>query len=90
MNQQKKDTIREEFEMFYFGLWGNEKTDAISDWWLQKLDQAYQLGAKDKVEEVRGEIWGEIVKLAEPDEKQFGAGDLNTHLDVIYNIIFKR
>jgi hypothetical protein len=28
----------------------------ITDWWLQKLDKAYQSGAKDKVEEVRGDI----------------------------------
>lgn len=64
--------------------------DDIEEFWLNKLDQAYQQGAKDKVEEVRGDIWKKIVELAEPDERQFGGGNLNTHLDFIYDIIFKR
>jgi len=66
------------------------KSPQLTEEIVKLIDQAYQQGAKDKVEEVRREIWGEIVKLAEPDERQFGAGDLNTHLDVIHDIIFKR
>ena len=69
MKQQQKDTIREEFRKLQeitldYGQLGTTKSyllnepqhNKICDWWLQKLDQAYQqgfkAGAKDKVEEM--------------------------------------
>lgn len=39
------------------------------------------------VEEERRRIWSAFCDLAEPDERQFGAGYLNTHLDVVHKII---
>lgn len=35
------------------------------------------------------EMFMEIVELAEPDERQFSAGDLNTNMDDIYAIVQK-
>lgn len=66
MNQKQKDTIREEFMKEFNWLNGVEamgviiKLDKIADYWLSKLDQAYQQGAKDKVEEIlklKGNFW---------------------------------
>jgi hypothetical protein len=71
MNQEQKDTIREEFKESFETMiidyeiiyqTGDDRRfgSDITDWWLNKLDQAYQdgfkAGAKDKVEEVRGDI----------------------------------
>jgi hypothetical protein len=86
----KKYTIPANTPLSHTLLDNPEAQKQFLDLAVEIKKDAYAQGAKDKVEEVRGEIGGEIVKLAEPDEKQFGAGDLNTHLDVIYNIIFKR
>jgi hypothetical protein len=68
MTQKQKDTIREEFEdkfcvmleradrERYLAESAEQWTDKLMDYWLSKLDQAYQQGydsgAKDKVEEV--------------------------------------
>ena len=65
LTQKQKDTIREEFRDKYMSNLGYRISDLTpkmelalketSDWWLKKLDQAYQQGfergAKDKVEE---------------------------------------
>jgi hypothetical protein len=53
MNQEQKDTIREEFRVTFPYL---ELNTNMEDWWLLMLEEAYQQGAKDKVEEVRGDI----------------------------------
>jgi len=60
LTQKQKDTIREEFEKWHtsettFAL-GVPDDWTIADWWLNKLDQAYQQGAKDKVEEVSNKV----------------------------------
>jgi hypothetical protein len=64
MNQEQKDTIREEFEEKFIKhrvlhggdryprLESIETSNEIVDFILNKLDQAYQQGAKDKVEEI--------------------------------------
>ena len=69
--QKQKDTIREEFRAKQLELdtkggfledVGDDydavdfDMDVMEDWVIEKLDQAYQQGAKDKVEEVRGDI----------------------------------
>ena len=41
-------------------------------------------------EEEKQRIWGKLCDLAEPDERQPGAGDLNTHLDDVHKIIFTK
>ncbi len=46
MKQKQKDTIREEFRDRCNGELSN--FDYHCDWWLNKLDQAYQQGAKEK------------------------------------------
>jgi hypothetical protein len=56
MNQKQKDTILEEWLKAIIlkpNMTPLQASEAMADWWLQKLDQAYQQGAKDKVEEVR-------------------------------------
>jgi hypothetical protein len=52
MNQKQKDTIREEYrERFKVsGFFPIEIQ--LENWWLNKIEEAYQSGAKDKVEEV--------------------------------------
>jgi len=57
MNQKQKDTIREELNIEIdticeYPALTQEEIDKITDFMLKKLDQAYQQGAKDKVEEV--------------------------------------
>jgi len=49
---KQKDTIREEYIEAYLFKGLDEDSHKQVDWWLNKLDQAYQAGAKDKVEEV--------------------------------------
>jgi hypothetical protein len=69
MNQKQKDTIREEFYNSYRlavkngGIHDQSTLDEFSDWWLLKLDQAYQQGAKDKMEEVREQYKSDIEQL---------------------------
>lgn len=52
--------------------------------WKMKAekDLAYAKGKADGADK----MFLEIAKLAEPDERQFGAGCLNTHLDEIHKI----
>ena len=55
LTQEQKDTIREEFEKWIDTqdpCCPMEGENKVVDWWLNKLDQAYQSGAKDKVDEV--------------------------------------
>jgi hypothetical protein len=84
MNQQKKDTIREEFEELTkepigrdeagneYSIWDvvynhdKDQTEVgvmITDWWLNKIEEAYQQGAKDKMEEVREQYKSDIEQL---------------------------
>lgn len=59
-----------------------EDVDAICDYVHHQLQKVR--------ESERWRIWGELCDIAEPDERQFGAGDLNTHLDDVHKIIFTK
>lgn len=57
------------------------------------IERAYQSGQAQALEKIMDtykealdDMFSEICKLAEPDERQPGAGDLNTHLDNIFDI----
>jgi hypothetical protein len=55
LTQKQKDTIREEWykhNLSHQTQTADNFKDYVADWWLKKLDQAYQQGVKDKVEEV--------------------------------------
>lgn len=51
---------------------------------LGAVREAYQAG----IDEEKNRIWSALCDLAEPDERQIGAGDLKTHLDDVHKIIF--
>lgn len=62
------------------------KKEKITDIQTPKFDKwamrIYEQGKKDGV----NMMFAKIAELAEPDERQFGAGDLNTNLDYIHEI----
>lgn len=56
MNQETKDTIREEWykhNLSHQTQTADNFKDYVADWWLNKLDQAYQQGAKDSLNRVK-------------------------------------
>ncbi len=60
MSPKQKDTIREEFLKMWPELNTHQQLLGIGrcerqviDWWLNKLDQAYQQGAKDSLNRVK-------------------------------------
>lgn len=60
MNQEQKDTIREEYMKRGSWIELSESHNETVNYWLNKLDQAYQLGAKNKVEEVENILKKEL------------------------------
>jgi hypothetical protein len=61
MNQEQKDTIREEFYAEFTEPTVNPKQ--IAEWWLNKLDQAYQQGVESRQDEIdflREEAYGDL------------------------------
>jgi hypothetical protein len=68
----------------YHYRYSEEQIDQLTQQTAEEILSA----VREKVEAEKKRIWSHLVDLAEPDDGQFGAGDLNTHLDDVYKIIF--
>lgn len=72
-----------------FKAWLAERDDdfELDIWDFRCLQSFIQSESDLAIAEERKRIWKEMFGLAEPDERQFGAGDINTNLDIVRKII---
>lgn len=80
----------EQEESLWSSLWHDgydaDKENLIRT--FRSIVQAERDRAEEEKRRERWRIWGALCDMAEPDERQPGAGDLNTHLDDVHKIIF--
>ncbi len=80
MNKQTKQELKEKLNYITEGILTNESRS------IKRLDEVLTLSESRVRGEALTDMFLEIAKLAEPDERQSSSGDLHTNMDDIWEI----